>query len=119
MTAIPARLQQIHAALEGEHFEFKEWKTKDDFDGLTKYACALANEGGGRIVLGVADQRPRGAGSLAKPGPQVQHMGNQCAQCATPPELAQVLPLLKISQTQHLFSLLTREGQAFPAAKGS
>lgn len=59
MSAIPERLQQILAGLEGEHFEFKVWKTKDDFDGLTKYACALANEGGGRIVLGVADQRPR------------------------------------------------------------
>ena len=59
MSEIPARLQQILDGLEGEHNEFKEWKTKDDFDGLTKYACALANEGGGKIVLGVADQRPR------------------------------------------------------------
>jgi ATP-dependent DNA helicase RecG len=59
MSEIPSRLQQILDGLEGEHFEFKEWKTKDDFDGLTKYACALANEGGGKIVLGVADQRPR------------------------------------------------------------
>ncbi len=59
MSAIPPRLQQILDGLEGEHCEFKEWKTKDDFDGLTKYACALANEGGGKIVLGVADQRPR------------------------------------------------------------
>ena len=59
MTAIPPKLQQMLDGLEGEHCEFKEWKTKDDFDGLTKYACALANEGGGKIVLGVADQRPR------------------------------------------------------------
>lgn len=59
MSSIPPRLQQILDGLEGEHCEFKEWKTKDDFDGLTKYACALANEGGGKIVLGVADQRPR------------------------------------------------------------
>lgn len=59
MNSVPLRLQQILDGLEGEHFEFKEWKTKDDFDGLTKYACALANEGGGTIVLGVADQRPR------------------------------------------------------------
>jgi ATP-dependent DNA helicase RecG len=59
MSEIPPRLQQILDGLEGEHFEFKEWKTKDDFDGLTKYACALANEGGGKIVLGVSDQRPR------------------------------------------------------------
>lgn len=59
MIEIPTKLQQILDGLEDEHCEFKEWKTKDDFDGLTKYACALANEGGGRIVLGVADQRPR------------------------------------------------------------
>lgn len=59
MSSHPPGLQQILNGLEGEHFEFKEWKTKDDFDGLTKYACALANEGGGKIVLGVSDQRPR------------------------------------------------------------
>jgi ATP-dependent DNA helicase RecG len=59
MSSIPPRLQQILDGIEGEHFEFKEWKTRDDFDGLTKIACALANEGGGKIVLGVADQRPR------------------------------------------------------------
>lgn len=59
MTTIPPKLQMILDGIEGEHCEFKEWKTKDDFDGLTKYACALANEGGGKIVLGVADQRPR------------------------------------------------------------
>ena len=59
MSSVPPRLQQILDGLEGEHCEFKEWKTRADFDGLTKYACALANEGGGKIVIGVADQRPR------------------------------------------------------------
>ena len=59
MSSLPQRLQQILEGLEGEHCEFKEWKTKDDFDGLTKHACALANEGGGKIILGVSDQRPR------------------------------------------------------------
>ena len=59
MSCIPTRLQQILDGLEGEHCEFKEWKTQGDFDGLTQYACALANEGGGKIILGVADQRPR------------------------------------------------------------
>jgi len=59
MSSIPVRLQQILDGLEGEHCEFKQWKTKDDFDGLTKLACAMANEGGGKIVLGVTDQRPR------------------------------------------------------------
>lgn len=59
MNTTLARLQLILDGIEGEHCEFKEWKTKDDFDALTKYACALANEGGGKIVLGVSDQRPR------------------------------------------------------------
>lgn len=59
MSSIPQRLQRILDGLEGENCEFKEWKTRDDFDALTKYACALANQGGGCIVLGVSDQRPR------------------------------------------------------------
>ncbi|MCC5849703.1 MAG: putative DNA binding domain-containing protein [Verrucomicrobia bacterium] len=59
MSMIPPRLQQILDGLEDENCEFKEWKTKDDFDGLTKYTCALANEGGGKMVIGVSDKRPR------------------------------------------------------------
>ena len=59
MNSVPPRLQQFLDGVEGEHCEFKEWKTKDDFDALTKYACALANEGGGKILIGVSDQRPR------------------------------------------------------------
>jgi len=47
------------ADVEGEHLEFKEWKTKADFDELTRYCCALANEGGGTLLLGVTDKRPR------------------------------------------------------------
>jgi len=45
--------------LEGEHFEFKEAKTKFSFENLAKYCCAMANEGGGRVILGVTDRRPR------------------------------------------------------------
>lgn len=46
-------------APEGETIEFKEAKTDFDFEKLVKYACAIANCGGGKIVLGVADRRPR------------------------------------------------------------
>ena len=46
-------------AKEGENIEFKEAKTRFDFDELTQYACAIANLGGGKIVLGVSDKRPR------------------------------------------------------------
>ncbi len=44
---------------EDEHLEFKEAKTQFDFEELAKYCAALSNEGGGRIVLGVTNQRPR------------------------------------------------------------
>ncbi|MFO0845843.1 MAG: ATP-binding protein [Gemmataceae bacterium] len=63
MTTDPAKiaeLEQWMKAKEGERFEFKEAKTSDsDFDRLARYCCALANEGGGRVILGVTDKRPR------------------------------------------------------------
>ena len=63
-------LERLLQNKEGEHFEFEEWKTKDDFELLCKYCCALANEGGGRFVMGVTDQRPRlvvGSSAFAQP----------------------------------------------------
>lgn len=47
------------AASEDEHLEFKEAKNRFDFEELVRYCCALANEGGGHVVLGVADKKPR------------------------------------------------------------
>lgn len=44
---------------ENEHIEFKEAKNNFHFEKLVDYCVALANEGGGRIVLGVTDKRPR------------------------------------------------------------
>lgn len=52
-------LQEILEVKEGENNEFKEAKNKYDFEKLVKYACAIANNGGGLIVLGVTDKRPR------------------------------------------------------------
>jgi len=46
-------------AHEDEHLEFKEGKQNYHFEKLVKYCAALANEGGGRMILGVADPRPR------------------------------------------------------------
>ena len=46
-------------AKEDEHLEFKEAKNNFHFEKLVKYCAALANEGGGSIVLGVTDKRPR------------------------------------------------------------
>jgi ATP-dependent DNA helicase RecG len=44
---------------EGEHVEFKEAKNSFHFEKLVDYCVALANEGGGRIILGVTDKPPR------------------------------------------------------------
>lgn len=66
MATTPDQLQQWFLEPEGQRLEFKEAKQKYDFDKLLKYCVALANEGGGTIVLGVTDKRPRKiVGSLA------------------------------------------------------
>jgi len=58
------------APSETQRLEFKEAKQQFDFDRLAKYCIALANEGGGHLVLGVADTPPRRiVGSHAFPNP--------------------------------------------------
>ncbi len=47
------------ARSEHQHLEFKEAKTQFDFGKLCKYCVALANEGGGHLLLGIADKLPR------------------------------------------------------------
>ncbi len=44
---------------EGEHLEFKAAENRYDFEALTRYCVALANEQGGTFILGVTDKRPR------------------------------------------------------------
>ena len=44
---------------EHEQLEFKEASAQFDTDKLLKYCVALANEGGGQLVLGVSDKLPR------------------------------------------------------------
>jgi ATP-dependent DNA helicase RecG len=58
-TAVLDQLREWLQALEGEHFEFKEARNRFHFEDLAKYCCALANEGGGKIILGATDRRPR------------------------------------------------------------
>jgi len=53
------RLRRLLVARENEHLEFKEARNNFHFDKLVKYCAALANEGGGSVVLGVGDKRPR------------------------------------------------------------
>lgn len=54
-----AQLDALLTAAEDEHLEFKEAKNDFDFSKLVRYCAALANEGGGQLVLGVTDKRPR------------------------------------------------------------
>lgn len=53
------QLKALIDSNEDEHLEFKEAKTGFHFDKLAQYCAALSNEGGGQVVLGVTDQRPR------------------------------------------------------------
>jgi ATP-dependent DNA helicase RecG len=51
--------------------EFKEAKQNYHFEKLVDHCVALANEGGGKIVLGVTDRRPRrivGTSAFEEPG---------------------------------------------------
>lgn len=59
MKATESQIDSWLKADENEHLEFKEAKRNFHFDKLVKYCAALANEGGGRIVLGVTDRKPR------------------------------------------------------------
>jgi ATP-dependent DNA helicase RecG len=74
MTSDPAKLAQLEEWMrdkEGENCEFKEWKPEGDFEKMARYLCALANEGGGRFIMGVTDKRPRKVvGSKAFPQPE-------------------------------------------------
>lgn len=49
----------LSAPAESEHLEFKEAKQQFDTTKLLRYCVALANEGGGHLVLGVSDKLPR------------------------------------------------------------
>lgn len=55
---------------EHQRLEFKEAKTQFDNSRLFEYCVAMANEGGGHLILGVSDQPPRavvGTAAFADP----------------------------------------------------
>jgi len=71
MQTTAEQLQHWLAEPEGVRLEFKEAKQSYHFDKLVEYCVALANEGGGKIILGVTDRRPRrivGTAAFAEPG---------------------------------------------------
>ena len=56
------KIQQLETWLkhsEDEHIEFKEANNRFDFEELVKYSVAMANERGGKVILGVNDSKPR------------------------------------------------------------
>ncbi|MCX6633616.1 MAG: putative DNA binding domain-containing protein [Acidobacteria bacterium] len=60
MSTTPAQIDLWRAAVsEHPRLEFKEAKTQFDYRKLCKYCVAIANEGGGYMLLGVADKPPR------------------------------------------------------------
>ena len=60
MTTTPEQIDLWRsAASEHQRLEFKEAKTQYDFGKLSKYCVAIANEGGGNLLFGVADKPPR------------------------------------------------------------
>jgi len=66
-----AEFQALLDSPEGTRVEFKLASGGFEFDNLAKYSVALANEGGGAIVLGVTDKRPRrviGTRAFKEPG---------------------------------------------------
>ena len=66
-------IAELLAAQEGEQVQFKEAKRRFDFEEAAKICCALANCGGGMLVLGITDKRPRRiVGSEAFPQPERQ-----------------------------------------------
>lgn len=52
-------IEEILNAPEGECFEFKEAKNRFDYKEAARYCCALSNCGGGKLIFGVTDKRPR------------------------------------------------------------
>ena len=65
------QLRRWLAEPEGERLEFKSATQNYHFEKLVDYCVALANEGGGKIILGVTDRRPRsivGTAAFSEPG---------------------------------------------------
>jgi len=52
-------IEELLDAKEGEQYQFKEAKTRFDSNEAARCCCALANCGGGQLVFGITDKRPR------------------------------------------------------------
>lgn len=52
-------IKELLNSKEGEHIQFKEAKNKFDSSEAAQICCALSNCGGGKLVFGISDKRPR------------------------------------------------------------
>ena len=69
-------IDELLNAKEGEGFQFKEAKNRFDFAEAIRCCCALSNCGGGKLVLGISDKRPRAVvGSSAFEQPERTRKG--------------------------------------------
>ena len=60
MTATPEQINLwLTVPKENQNLEFKEAKRDFDSRKLFRYCVAIANEGGGHLILGVTDKKPR------------------------------------------------------------
>lgn len=59
MKVTPMNIEELLDAKEGEYCQFKEGKNSFEFDEAARCCCALANCGGGNLVFGITDKRPR------------------------------------------------------------
>ena len=73
---IPMTIEELLEAKEGESIQFKEAKNRFDSGEAARCCCALANCGGGKLVFGITDKRPRQVvGSSAFDQPERTRMG--------------------------------------------
>lgn len=59
MLKTPNSIEELLNSEEGEHIQFKEAKKRFDFEEAARCCCALSNCGGGKLVFGISDRRPR------------------------------------------------------------
>ena len=52
-------IRELLNAKEGEQVQFKEAKSRFDSSEAARICCALSNCGGGKLVFGISDKRPR------------------------------------------------------------
>ena len=63
-------IDELLGEKEGEKCQFKEAKNHFDFGDAARCCCALANCGGGKLVFGITDKRPReivGSNAFSQP----------------------------------------------------